>query len=78
MSSETSGVTTEPYKLESYWAGKMEFITTPQIRLIPSVRYGFSNGMYIAADGRFVRAFNLVIIPSGQRNTFNLRFGYNF
>lgn len=78
MSSETSGVSTEPYKLESYWAGKMEFITTPQIRLIPSVRYGFSNGMYIAADGRFVRAFNLVIIPSGQRNTFNLRFGYNF
>ncbi len=75
---ETSGVVTRPYKLQNYWAGQMEYLTTPQIYFTPSLRYTFSNGLYIEAGANVVKAFRLQIIKGSVRYDATLRFGYNF
>lgn len=78
LSSETSGVTGEPYRLEGYWSGMMDYIVAKQLRLTPSVTYGFSNGLYLRLAGRFVKAFELQVIKKTTRYDANLTLGYNF
>ena len=73
-----SGATSEPYKLETYWLGQMDYITACQLRLEPSLRFSIGHGMYVGADALIVKAFNLQLIKGEWRTRAFLRFGYNF
>ena len=78
VSDPDSGAEGEPYRLQNYWAGQMDYITASQIRLSPSLRFDLGRGMYLAADAMILKAFNLEIIKGEWRTRAFLRFGYNF
>lgn len=78
LASETSGVTTEPYHLERYWLGQMEYLTVRKVVVSPSLRYTFGMGLYLEAAANVLKAFNLEIIKGDVRCDATLKLGYKF
>ncbi|MCQ2142918.1 MAG: hypothetical protein MJY56_02490 [Bacteroidales bacterium] len=78
MASETSGVETEPYKLEGYWAGQMEYLTCTRFTVNPSLRYTFAMGLYLEAAANVLKAFDIKILKGSVRYDATLKLGYSF
>lgn len=70
--------TVEPYKLEKYWLGMMDYITSCHVCVNPSLSLRFREGghTYIRLDGHFTKAFKLEIIKKSTRYDAFLTIGY--
>lgn len=73
-----SGVQTTPYKLEKYWAGQMEYLTTSKLVFHPYLVYTFKMGIFLGAEATVTRAFNLKVIPGNVRYDVSIKLGYSF
>lgn len=78
LASENSGITTTPYKLEGYWAGQMDYLTTSKFVFHPYLVYSFKMGIYLGAEATVTRAFNLKIIKGNVRYDTSIKVGYSF
>ncbi len=67
-----------PQQLEGWYNMSMDYRTVPQIHPGLSVRYNFLRGMYIEAEGRFIKAFNPEYIDGDGRLAGMFAFGYTF
>lgn len=78
LASENSGVTTQPYKLQKYWAGQMDYLTACKLVFHPYLVYTFKMGLYLGAEATVTRAFKLEIIPGNVRYDTSIKLGYSF
>lgn len=76
--SPSTGVTSEPERLESYFLKYREHMTCRNITVAPAVKYNFGKGFYAEASVRWNRGFNLVYFAGPDRTSATLRLGYDF
>ena len=75
--SEGSGVQTVPFRLEDWYGRQMEYRTAARSKAGISLRYNFSKGIYIQAEGSWHHGFGLKPEASERFGT-SIRLGYDF
>ena len=73
---EDSGVVDSPYRLQEYYDLWAAYETAPRVGISPFARLHFGKGLYIQAEGSFVRSFSEAL--PGYRERACLRLGLDF
>lgn len=76
--SEASGVATQPFRLEDFWLERMDWLTAPQLRLTPSLRYSLYKTLYLRASGDIVKALKVNYLDGSWRCGARLSLEYYF
>lgn len=69
-----------PARLDVDWLRKMEYIRAPRGGAGGTLTYRFSGvkGLYLQAEGFWMRAFRVTLLPGHNRVSASLRVGYDF
>ncbi len=78
LSSDGSGIQSEPYRLQDWYERQMEYKTAPRLDVCAMVRYTFPKGIYLEADVRYVNAYGLKYIDGRSRFTATFKTGLSF
>lgn len=78
LTSEESGVQSVPYRLQEWYDRQMEYDTAARFCADLIVRYNFRKGLYIGAEMKSVKAFDLKYITEPDRFSVALKVGYDF
>ena len=76
--SESTGVQTEPYRLQEWYDRQMEYATAFSLSMKIGLRYNFWKGFYVSASGEWRCGMGLRHIPGHFRSTAVMSFGYDF
>lgn len=69
---------TSPYRLKGWYERQMEYRTAPRLGSGLSLRYNFQRGMYVEAEGEWLRGMELKHLEDADRFVASLKFGYQF
>ncbi len=78
LASEGSGVQSVPFRLQEWYERQMEYMTARRFHADLMLRYNFSRGIYIAADIRSTKAFDLDHSDDPNRFSATVKVGYDF